>query len=113
MLLGRHKNSTAPRVARRLQCKDPRTVERYNSILEQQYQHHNFLARLEAFESSVSYPINEPDMLPLIKLDRLNTQIVRHAEKKCRKLKMGAKPYTPELHKLGLTIHFYRLLEKK
>ena len=26
---------------------------------------------------------------------------------------MGAKPYTPEPHKLGLTIHFYRLLEKK
>lgn len=113
ILLERKKNSSAPRVVIRLHCRDPRTVDRYDTILEQQYQHHNFMAHLEAFECSVSYPIEETDMMPLIKLDRLNTQIVRHAKKKCKKLKMGAKTYTPELHKLGLTIYFYHLLEKK
>lgn len=35
-LLGKHKNSTAVRNIRRLQCNDPRTVKAYNSILERQ-----------------------------------------------------------------------------
>lgn len=52
-------------------------------------------------------------MLPLVRLDRLNTQLIRHAEKKCRKIKMGAIPYTPDLSKLGLTVYVWRLIENK
>ena len=112
-LLGKHKNTTAHQTIRRLQCKDPRTVDRYNSILAKQYEHHNMIERLTAFENNVAYPISEQELLPLIKLDNLNTQLIRHAEKNCRKLKMGAKPYTPDLNKLGLAIHVWRLIQKK
>lgn len=62
LLLGSHKNSTVPQNIRRLQCKDPRTVNRFNEILDRQYQHHNILERLEAFERTVQYPIQEEDI---------------------------------------------------
>lgn len=51
--------------------------------------------------------------MPLIRLNPINTQLIRHAEKKFRKLRLGQRPYTPELNMLGLTIHFYTLLQKK
>ena len=113
LLLGSHKNSTAPKNIRRLQCRDPRTVKRFNDILDKQYTHHNMLERLEEFENTVQFPIQEADMLPLIRLDRLNTQLIRHAEKNCRKLKMGAIPYTPDISTLGLAVYVWRLIEKK
>lgn len=96
-----------------MQCRDPRTVDRFNEILEKHYEHHKFLERLNHFEAGVQYLITEDQMLPLIKLDRLNTQLIRNAVKKCRKLRMGAKAYTPEMHKLGLTIYLYCLLQKR
>ena len=71
---------------------------------------HNKLAE---FERQVSIPPTSDDIRRLIKLDRINTQLVIHAEKKCRKLYMGAKPYTPEVNQLGAVINAWHVLIHK
>ena len=46
-------------------------------------------------------------------IDRVCTQAVLHAEKKCRKIHAGGKPYTPELNRLGRQIDAWRMIVKK
>ena len=112
-LLGRHKNSTTALKIRRLQCTDPRTVDAYNKKLAEQYDHHNMHNKIADFEKKVSIPPTKDDIQRLIKLDRINTQLVQRAEKKCRKLYMGAKPYTPEVNHLGAVINAWHVLIHK
>lgn len=112
-LIGRFKNVISPHQIRRLQCQDPRTVNKYNALLEQQYHHHNTIAKLEEFHKTKSDPISKDDIHRLIKIDLVSTQAVRFAENRCRKLRMGAKPWTPQLHNLGETINIWHLIIKK
>ena len=111
-LLGRHKNTTAVKQIRRLQCGDPRTVKSFNDRLEKQYAFHHLPHNIEPFLTCTSVPNNEESFQQLVRIDRNNTQLIKHSEKRCRKLKMGHKPYTPELHKLGLTLHAWHTIIK-
>ena len=52
-------------------------------------------------------------IMALNKIDNINTQLIKHAERHCRKLRMGARPFTPQTAKLGLTIEFWRALIRK
>lgn len=112
-LIGRYKNLTCPHRVRRLQCNDPRTVHKFNCLLEQQYKHHNTKRKLREFHSHRSDNISPADFERLCRIDKVSTSAVRFAEKRCRKLRMGAKPYTPKLHKLGQTINAWHLVIKK
>ena len=112
-LLGKYKNTTQPYTIRRLKCRDNKAVERFNSILEEQYKHHNTLAKIEMFRSQHSTPLSASDKDALIKSDRVCTQAVVHAERNCRKIFAGGKPYTPQLNKLGRVIDAWRLMVKK
>ena len=98
---------------RRLQCNDPRTVHKFNCLLEQQYKHHNTKRKLREFHSHRSDNISPADFERLCRIDKVSTSAVRFAEKRCRKLRMGAKSYTPKLHKLGQTINAWHLVIKK
>lgn len=69
--------------------------------------------KLADFEANVSIPPTQEDANKLIKLDRINTQLVLHAEKKCRKIYLGAKPYTPDINILGATINAWQVLIHK
>ena len=82
-LLGRYKNVIYPHQIRRLRCQDPRTVVKYNDILEQQYHHHNTITKLDEFQSLRSDPVTDDDLERLYKIDRTCTQAVRCAEKRC------------------------------
>lgn len=112
-LIGRFKNITYPHRVRRLQCNDPRTVKKFNCLLEQQYHAHNTKQKLKEFHELRSDPITSDDFDRLCRIDKVSTSAVRYAEKRCRKLRMGAKPYTPKLNKLGQTINAWHLVIKK
>lgn len=111
--LGKHKNSTAPHKIRRLQCRDPRTIHAFNTCLEKQYKYHNVHNKLTLLDTAITTQPTQEQLAALYRLDNINTQLIIHAEKKCRKLRMGAHPYTPETAKLGLTIEFWRALIRK
>ena len=85
VLLGRHKNKTSVRQIRRLQCNDPRTVQKFNERLEQHYRTLKMTEKLEAFHSNLTLSIISAKLNELHSIDRLNTQLVLNAEKKCRK----------------------------
>lgn len=81
-------------VARRLNNKLPRVMDRYNDLLETQYIVHKMNTRLaKTVESSTS----QEDLTDALnKLDREGAQYRRHAEKKCRRIKSGRIPFSPE-----------------
>ena len=85
----------------------------FNKCLERQYKHHNVHHTLAQLDSAITSHPTKRQLSALHRLDRINTQLILHAEKKCRKLRMGAHPYTPQTAKLGLTIEFWRALIRK
>ena len=113
LLLGKYKNHAGPSTMRRLKCQDMKSVDNYNRILEQQYHHHNTLAKLEHFLQTKSEPLTEQDKVNLFKIDKVCTQAVIHAERKCRHIFAGGRPYTPKLNKLGKIVDTWRMIIKK
>ena len=109
-LLGKFKNSTPPFTTRRLKCNDPKAVQKYNDLLAQQYHHHNTKKKLDDFLPHKSEPLSQNDIVKLIKIDRVCTQAVLHAEKRCRHIYAGGKPYTATLHKLGKKIDTLQMI---
>jgi hypothetical protein len=80
--------------ARRLNTKIPRCADRYNTILEDQLIQHNIIQRLHHAHNNHTSESHLQQQLDAI--DRQCTQIMLHAEKKCRKLKSGRIPFSPE-----------------
>lgn len=81
VLLGKHKNSTTAHKIRRLQCADPRTVDAFNVCLEKQYKHHNVQQKLLEAEAALLLEVNPVNIEKLVKIDRINTQLIIYAEK--------------------------------
>ena len=99
-------------IARRLQCDDPMSVQRYLTIL---------IAELDKIDAHKAIPLEANAQIPLSLLDAfiyedLDEKITRctqKAEKKCRKLFMGGVPYSPELAMHLNQINLWRLLIRK
>ena len=113
LLIGKYKNSTQLYAIRRLKCNNKPSVDRYNQLLAQQYEHHHTLQKLEEFKETMSDPLTEEDKQKLFKIDKVCTQVVLYAEKNCRRIFVGGKPYTPELNRLGRKIYAWRMIVKK
>jgi hypothetical protein len=80
--------------ARRLNTKIPGVAERYNKELEQLYVRHKVNSRLVAADD----PMVPKEVVKerVDKIDAEMKQFRKRAEKKCRKLKSGRIPFTPE-----------------
>ena len=113
LLLGENKFVIPPPSVRRLKCNDPRVVDRFNTILEEQYRQHKTLTRIEHLNQTFHIPLNETEQIELEKIDRISTFAVRHADKKCRKLCMGEVPYSHKLNAAGDVVGFWRLVIRK
>lgn len=81
--------------ARRLNLQDPRTVRQYTEGLLQLYKETKILERLQALRDRQDF--DSPDyLIEFNALDLLRTQCMHKAERKCRKLRIGAVPRCPE-----------------
>ena len=112
-LLGKFKNSTRPYTIRRLKCRDDKAVAKYNMFLERQYHDNNTMAKIEEFHQLKQNPLSATDKHRLARIDKVCTQAVIHAERHCRNIFAGGKPYTPELNRLGRQIDTWRMIIKK
>jgi hypothetical protein len=83
--------------ARRLSCNIPSAVAAYNDRLAQHLQRHKVLPKLHKLYSSRNGTFTGPQQQQLETLDRVRTEGMLHAEKKCRKLAMGNVDYSPEV----------------
>ena len=102
---------------RRLRCDDPRTVARFHEQLRMSIAEANIFSRLVALSNSLQGSLNRDqiDAFECLKSD--HHRAVLQAEKKCRKLRMGAIPYTPTYSRARYTVLYWqsviRLTQKK
>ena len=87
----------SPRVARRLQCHDPRVVRRYHQILHEFYGSHRLAERTFQLEQSIAGPLSVDQAQEWEALDALRVQGIFLADRKCRKLRTGSVPWSPIL----------------
>ena len=93
---------------RRLNTRIEGCSERYIRNLEKNIKRHNLLGRLEAISSSGLSDAEQKSAVD--KLDNERRQYMRRAEKKCRKLKSGRIPFSPEASVWIKRTQIYRTL---
>ena len=99
-----------PTSARKLQCRDPRVMKKYQTALRGHYDTHRLATRAFALESQVLASASSSSGLsPSLaseweSLDQLRLQGIREAESNCRKVRTGKIPWTPALSK-ALAVH--------
>jgi len=74
---------------RRLQCRDPRSVDNFLRSYKKFAQEHHLLERAKELEKKSSFPMSPADHLEYEELDKLHCSGVERAERHCRKLKAG------------------------
>jgi hypothetical protein len=100
-------------VARRLKCKDLRTVDNFIRHLTKFYCKHNILGRAQTLIEKTAYPSISPVREEYESIDDLRCTAGRIAERKCRKLRMGQVDFSPEIQKAKLVIYAWSLLYKR
>ena len=94
--------------ARRLNCKIPGVVERYNKRLELKIRKHRLLERMGAVYLSEDDPATKKQRLDV--LDKESKDYMKNAERNCRKIKSGTIPFSPEAAKWIRRLQVYRSL---
>jgi len=101
--------------ARRLQCRDPRIVARYNDLLLEILTLHNVPQRLSLLTAQLHKPsdLRQVHRKELNSIDHIVTAARLTAEKSCRKLKCGQVQWSPPVTKLIYKILFWKGLLKR
>jgi hypothetical protein len=99
--------------ARRLHCKDPRIVDNYVRSYRKYILKNNLPGKVRRLKDKASYPLSEADQRYFEDLDDLRCKGVQQAEKKCRKLRMGQVPFSPQLQQASRIIDVWVLIRKK
>ena len=99
--------------SRRLNLQDPRTVSKYKTTLQKYLRKHKVKEKVIALKNTVTIPMSQEHIIQFEKLDTIRLEGIRHAEKKCRKLKMGKVPWSPELSKARKEIEYWNMLLRK
>ncbi len=94
--------------ARRLKCKIPGAVLAYNKRLEGHIRKHRLVERLGVIHTA-DLPVTERKRL-LDNLDAESTNLMKNAERKCRRIKSGQIPFSPEAAKWIRRLQVYRSL---
>ena len=85
------------RQSKRLRCKDPRIVEKYNFVLQEELQRHGAYHQAHRLLQSFHTPLTPKEQKEYEKLDKIRENAMRKAEKKCRKLCMGKYQWSPQM----------------
>ena len=99
--------------ARRLKYMLPVAVDKYTQVLEYLLMKNNIYSHIQTLNQLTTDQITEPIARMYEKIDKKITKYMLQAERKCRKLRMGYIPYSPQLAQLLNTINFWRLVIRK
>jgi len=86
-------------LARRLHCKDPRVVARYNDLLWESLQENKLEKRTMELLKQTGARFTISQQLEYESIDKIATELKRNAESKCQKLKAGNVPWCPQVSK--------------
>ena len=78
--------------ARRLKTNDPRIMEKYKKTLKSFFDEFNLTERVLEVQGRITQPLKEEIANEFERLDKIRIKGMLYAERKCRKLRMGAVP---------------------
>ena len=93
---------------RRLRCDDPRTVSRFHDHLRKSLAANDLLPKLVALANSAQPPLTEAQIETFELLKEEHRKAVLSAEKNCRKLRMGAVPFTPTFSRARYAVLYWQ-----
>ena len=98
---------------RRVKCSDPRTLTAFIAHFKQYANDHQLAKRIFDLESSATYPSDPQLHSQYESVARIRTQGIDYADKRCRKLRLGAVEFSPEYKKHSCKILFWKLVTEK
>ena len=101
--------------SRRLKLDDPRIVQRYLDILDGYLAAHKVYSRLRRLISThiEGSPLTTDQAKEYEELDNIRESGMIHAEKHCRKLRMGKVQWSPAMQQARDTITFWTLIRRR
>ena len=101
--------------ARRLKLNDPRVVRRYQELLDSYLSAHRLYHRLQRLRSTATSgePLTPEQATEYEELDKIRETGMKIAARKCRKLKMGGRQWSPTLQKARDTILMWTLIRRR
>jgi len=100
--------------ARRLQCKDPRVVNRYDNTLSEKLKEDNLAAKVSTLAAEIKIRLTNNQQEQYEAIDKAATEYKRHAEKTCRKLHAGAVQWCPLVsHAIYQILYWKGMLSRK
>ena len=99
--------------ARKLKMKDPRIVKKYNKSLKHFFKRHKLDTRSAKLQQNATFPLTPQAAHEYEKLDKIRIEGMKYAEKRCRRLKMGGIPWTPELTDIRVGIEVWMLVLRR
>jgi hypothetical protein len=99
--------------ARRLSCAIPSAVDRYTALLNKHLARHKVLSQLHDLYLVRNGDFTTAQRRHLERLDRVRTEGMLFAEKKCRKLAMGLVAFSPEVDLARKRRALWKLVVKK
>ena len=114
-LLGHNRQTPKSPTARRIQCQNPTVVKRYQRYCRQYILENKVTLRQFRLEASITpgKKLNRAQRREANKIDRLRTQCMLRAEKKCRKLNMGNVAFSAATDGPGKRILWWQLALKR
>jgi hypothetical protein len=82
---------------RRLQCKDPRSVDNYIRKYKEIILKQDLLQRAKELEKLATYPLDTQTQVMYEELDDVRCKAVATAERTCRKLRAGQVAFSPTI----------------
>jgi len=101
-------------IARCLHCKDPRVVvSRYNDILWESLQETKMAQCAQELLKQAGVRLTLSQKLEYESINKTTTELKRHTENKCRKLKAGTVPWCPQVSKAINRILYWKGLNNQ
>ena len=97
--------------ARRLKCNDPKVQNKWTKLYTTFLNERNAIKRAYALQEQISIPLPQEYVEEYEKIRRIRQDARRHADKKCRKLRMGGVPFSIELTKARTTIEMWKAIK--
>jgi hypothetical protein len=112
-ILGRGLPKTPIWQPQRLTLQDPRVVQKYVTTLTEFLQQRGFLKKLQKLQTEMNEIPSADQIRQYNALDFTRLQGIKLADKKCRHIKMGQVPFSPQLVTVWKKLNAWQLLLKK
>ena len=99
--------------ARKLKSNDPKVRNKFISDYERFLTRNNAVTQLYSIQQSITIPLNKTLAQKLEHIFKIRQEGIIEAESKCRKLRMGAVPYSEDFRMASKKIELWRAVESK